>query len=173
MNVLLGGLKLQRNCEVINPEFLPALAISKILQGIWAGKPKVFSWKTRLLDLFRDPTKNVKYSGQIESQKGTAFEDSCDWVCRDFWKEMGTSKNRGIPKWMVKILENPIKMDDLVGFTPIFGSTPRWNQSLGGCWIVSCRPSEKAGSMLPCGMPTRGRRLCRVWGGARRGRETA
>ena len=27
------------------------------------------------------------------------------------------------PKWMVKIMENPIKMDDLGGFTPIFGNT--------------------------------------------------
>jgi len=26
---------------------------------------------------------------------------------------MGVSKNRGAPKWMVKIMENPIKMDDL------------------------------------------------------------
>ena len=28
---------------------------------------------------------------------------------------MGVSKNRGVypPKWMVKIMENPIKMDDL------------------------------------------------------------
>ena len=39
---------------------------------------------------------------------------------------MGVSKNSGIPKWMVKIMENPIKMDDL-GVplfleTPIFGS---------------------------------------------------
>ena len=31
------------------------------------------------------------------------------------------SKNRGTPKWMVKIMENPIKMDDLGG-TPIFGN---------------------------------------------------
>ena len=28
---------------------------------------------------------------------------------------MGVSKNRGTPKWMVKIMENPIKMDDLGG----------------------------------------------------------
>ncbi len=28
---------------------------------------------------------------------------------------MGVSKNRGTPKWMVKIIENPIKMDDLGG----------------------------------------------------------
>ena len=38
---------------------------------------------------------------------------------------MGVSKNRRIlpPKWMVKIRENPIKMDDLGGNTPIFGNT--------------------------------------------------
>ena len=32
---------------------------------------------------------------------------------------MGVSKNRGTPKWMVKIMENPIKMDDLGG-PPLF-----------------------------------------------------
>ena len=26
---------------------------------------------------------------------------------------MGVSKNRGTPEWMVKIMANPIKMDDL------------------------------------------------------------
>ena len=38
---------------------------------------------------------------------------------------MDISKNRGIlpPKWMVKIMENPIKMDDLGGFPIIFGNT--------------------------------------------------
>ena len=36
---------------------------------------------------------------------------------------LGVSKNRGTPKWMVKIIENPIKMDDLGGF-PIFLETP-------------------------------------------------
>ena len=36
---------------------------------------------------------------------------------------MGVSKNRGIPKWMVKIMENPIKMDDL-GVFPLFLETP-------------------------------------------------
>ena len=34
---------------------------------------------------------------------------------------MGVSKNRGTPKWMVKIMENPIQMDDLEG-TKIFGN---------------------------------------------------
>ncbi len=35
---------------------------------------------------------------------------------------MGVSKNRGTPKWMVKIRENPIKMDDLG--VPLFLETP-------------------------------------------------
>ena len=34
---------------------------------------------------------------------------------------MGVSKNRGTPKWMVKIMENPIKMDDLG--VPLFSET--------------------------------------------------
>ena len=40
--------------------------------------------------------------------------------------DMGVSKNRGIlpPKWMVKIMENRIKIDDLEAKHPIFGSTP-------------------------------------------------
>ena len=33
---------------------------------------------------------------------------------------MGVSKNRGTPKWMVYFMENPIKIDDLGGNTPIF-----------------------------------------------------
>ena len=32
------------------------------------------------------------------------------------------SKDNGTPKWMVKIMENPIKMDDLV--VPLFLETP-------------------------------------------------
>ena len=35
---------------------------------------------------------------------------------------MGVSKNRGTSKWMVKMMENPIKMDDL-GKPIIFGNT--------------------------------------------------
>ena len=37
---------------------------------------------------------------------------------------MGVSKNSGAPKCMVKIMEIPIKMDDLGGiYPPIFGNT--------------------------------------------------
>ena len=32
---------------------------------------------------------------------------------------MGVSKNNGTPKWMVKIRENPIKIDDLA-IKPLF-----------------------------------------------------
>ena len=35
---------------------------------------------------------------------------------------MGVSKNRGTPKWMVKIMEHPIKMDDLG--VRLFSETP-------------------------------------------------
>ena len=36
--------------------------------------------------------------------------------------DLGVSKNSGTPKWMVKIMENPIKMDDLG--VPLFLETP-------------------------------------------------
>ena len=36
---------------------------------------------------------------------------------------MDVSENRGTSKWMVKIMENPIEMDDL-GVPPLFSETP-------------------------------------------------
>ena len=37
---------------------------------------------------------------------------------------LGVSKNTGTPNWMVKIMENPIKIDDLgVSGIPIFGNS--------------------------------------------------
>ena len=46
------------------------------------------------------------------------------WNEKDsFWRTyMGVSTNRGTPKWMVKKMENPIKMDDLG--VPLFLETP-------------------------------------------------
>ena len=41
-----------------------------------------------------------------------------------YWWDMGVSKNNGTPKWMVKIMENPIKMDDLG--VPLFLETHIW-----------------------------------------------
>ena len=40
---------------------------------------------------------------------------------------LDVSKNRGTPKWMVYLMENPIKMDDL-GFFPYF-----WKHSFAIC----------------------------------------
>ena len=46
------------------------------------------------------------------------------WTCFEIY-DMGVSKYRGTPKWMLSFMENPIKMDDLgVKNIPIFGSTP-------------------------------------------------
>jgi len=39
-----------------------------------------------------------------------------------FGKYNRVSKNLGTPKWMVKIMENPIKIDDLG--VPLFWETP-------------------------------------------------
>ena len=39
----------------------------------------------------------------------------------DLYIYMDVSKNRGTPKWMVKIMEKPIKMDDLG--VPLFSET--------------------------------------------------
>jgi len=68
---------------------------------------------------------------------------------------MGVSKNRGgPPKWMVKIMENPIKTDDLGGKPTIFGNIPvdsfklekiiigKMLVPLG--WYPSCLTPEKA-----------------------------
>ena len=54
---------------------------------------------------------------------------------------MDVSKNRGTPKWMVKIMEIPIKMDDLG--VPLFLETPIYSRNflyfmlfLAGAFLV-------------------------------------
>ena len=44
--------------------------------------------------------------------------------------DTGVSKNRGTPKWMVKIMEDPIKMDGLGGNPPYFWN-PKPSISIG------------------------------------------
>ena len=56
----------------------------------------------------------------------------CGFRYLKFWMMYGwPSKNRGTWKWMVKIVENPIKMDDLG--VPLFLEIPRfmWSPSVG------------------------------------------
>ena len=57
-----------------------------------------------------DVTRNGGKGGET-GFKDEAFFGSC----------VGVSKNRGTPKWMVKTMENPIKMDDLG--VPLFSET--------------------------------------------------
>ena len=50
----------------------------------------------------------------------------CSVDTRKQWKDMGASNNRGkTPKWMVKIMENPIKMDEFG--VPYFWKHPYGN----------------------------------------------
>ena len=52
-----------------------------------------------------------------------------------WWNYMGVSKNRGgPPKWMVKIMEHPIEMDDLG--VPLFSETPTSWHALVYMWCV-------------------------------------
>ena len=71
----------------------------------------------------------------------------CWWSSNPTWKGLGLPplegsgpsfrtiwvfpKNRGTPKWMVKIMENPIKMDDLG--VPLFSETSMCSSSLLEC----------------------------------------
>ena len=55
---------------------------------------------------------------------------------------MGVSKNTGTQKWMVKIMENPIKMDDLGGKPPIFGKSHvlmKDQDQTQHLWSLACR----------------------------------
>ena len=52
-----------------------------------------------------------------EAMKNTTYRGVVNYM----GVHLGVSKNRGTPKWMVKTMENPIKMDDL-GVNTIFGN---------------------------------------------------
>ena len=52
----------------------------------------------------------------------TKIHDLQGRICR-IRSLMGVSKNRGIPKWMVKIMENPMNKWMIWGFSHIFGNT--------------------------------------------------
>ena len=61
---------------------------------------------------------------------------------------MDVSKNRGgPPNWMVKILENPIKMDDLGGTPPIFFKENMvqspWVHAAQQKWALELRVKKK------------------------------
>ena len=51
----------------------------------------------------------------------SAWEKKETWT---FWKDIGVSKKLDTPKWMVKIMENPIKMGWFGGKKPYFWKHP-------------------------------------------------
>ena len=74
---------------------------------------------------------------------------------------MGVSKNSGTPKWMVKIRENPIRIDDLGG-KPLFWETPissNWKSSpkVRGefFFFLKLLPIDKSTEKLPQFPPAR------------------
>ena len=76
-----------------------------------------------------------------------------------WFQNLDVSKNRGPPKWMVKIMENPIKMDDL-GFFPLFLETPISINLKGDIWGGGCHRKipqleketylQTTNSLVPC-----------------------
>ena len=68
----------------------------------------------------------------IHSTASSSFISAeCDGKKGAFWEHLGVSKKTATPKWMVKIMENPIKMDDLG--VPLFLQTPIWAVHLANC----------------------------------------
>ena len=69
------------------------------------------------------------------------------------------TKNKGTPKWMVKIMENPIKMDDLGGKPTIFGNNhivfqrvrnfPKEKKKTKQCAFCSLCEEQMPGSFQP------------------------
>ena len=62
---------------------------------------------------------------------------------------MGVSKNKGNPpKWMVKIMENPIKMDDLG--VPLFLEISIYSGQIRIIWVVLPSNSDHKHHHLSC-----------------------
>ena len=68
---------------------------------------------------------------QTRGKTTTSHLIAASALLSNFSKNLGVSKNRDTPKWMVKMMENPIKMDDLGENTHYFrkhpGLSPLWN----------------------------------------------
>ena len=62
----------------------------------------------------------------MENSQAVSFW--CYFFIGEIAQHLGVSKNHGTPKWMVKIMENPIKMDDLG--IPLFLETPTFTDAL-------------------------------------------
>ena len=84
--------------------------MGRISSPIYPNQPGVFS-----LLASRQTKKNMSASEALYSLSkrpppGLNNNKNHDKIYNYIW---GASKNSGTPKWMVKIMEHPIKMDDL------------------------------------------------------------
>ena len=85
----------------------------------------VANWNNELVvelppEKYAKPSKWVKIFPKHSGGKWKIFELPAP-VSIISYQDFGVSKNRGTPKWMAKIMENPIKMDDLG--VPLFSET--------------------------------------------------
>ena len=63
---------------------------------------------------------------------------------------LGVSKHNGTPKWMVKIMENPMsKWDDLGGKPPLFLETPSLKLTVRTCQVAPSQQERKSSSNHP------------------------
>ncbi len=102
------------------------------------------------------------HEDHLRRENHHVFPTNLDHLCLLPWislwfPHMDVSKNRGTPKWMVKIMENPIKMDDLGGVkNPIFGSTPISHCILPRLCHRLFLPSPEAPATALCCLPPSG-----------------
>ena len=93
----------------------PLLVTSRAVYGIFSGDAGAMAWAH--IEVNPNCTKWMVCSGFCE--KKTVRSD------------MGVSKNRGIPKWMVYNGKPYFQMDDLGAFPPIFGGPPTYGGMKG------------------------------------------
>ena len=113
-NCFLGGLRLVEGASGIPPRTAPREAPQE-LQSHLSGRSATAGLEAKAM--------GVDSQAACWSKQGGRYMD--------------VSKNGGTPKWMVKIMENPIKMDDLGGKPTIFGNihmTP--TQTMHYCLMI-------------------------------------
>ena len=88
------------------------------------------------------------------------MSEQCRYACLETWRKipislggesswscdlnLDVSKNNGTPKWMIKNMENPIKMDDLG--VPLFLETPNLEMGFSKCEVSS---KDRMFQMIP------------------------
>ena len=100
------------NCNYKRPRHCESMLVSSLVY-IFMFHP--FAFGTKKCIHFKDRTYQRH---RFRSPQGGPRSNRYKWIVI----YMGVSKNSGTPKWMVKIMENPIKMDNLG--VPLFLEAP-------------------------------------------------